>query len=66
MPTANNAFISHCIAIDTLIAELQKQRAAHFGVKPDAQRNWAEVGSVAHIRERLEQAVKVTRDNIIE
>jgi hypothetical protein len=64
--TANNAFIAHCIAIDELIAEIQRQRENHFNVDANKQRDWGEVGSVAHIRKRLEQAVKVTRDNIIE
>lgn len=64
--TANNAFIAHCSAIDDLIAELQHQRAKNFGVDANKPRTWGEVSAVDHIRKRLVQAVKVTRDNIIE
>lgn len=63
---ANNAFIAECGEIDKLLNELITQRATHFGVKPDQQRNWGEVETVRHIRKRLEQAALATRSNIIE
>lgn len=63
---ANNAFIARCTEIDELIAELQRQRDSNFGVDMEKSRTWGEVASVEHIRKRLEQAVRVTRDHVIE
>jgi hypothetical protein len=42
----NNEFIGACLEFDDLLAKLTALRADHFGVDPERERNWAEVGSV--------------------
>jgi hypothetical protein len=46
MTNANNEFIGANLEFDKLMEQLQEIRASHFGVNPETDRNWGEVGSV--------------------
>jgi len=55
--TANGAFIEHSLAIGELLEKLQAHHADFFGVDPERDRNWGEVGSVESYRHKLADLV---------
>jgi hypothetical protein len=55
--SANTEFIGACLEVDMLLASLSSLRADHFGVDPEVERNWGEVGSVKRGVDLLRQAV---------
>jgi hypothetical protein len=54
---ANNEFIGACLEFDQLLAHLTTLRNDHFGVDPERERNWGEVGSVREGVRMLTEAV---------
>jgi hypothetical protein len=54
---ANNEFIGACQEFDQLLAHLATLRRDHFGVDPDGQRTWAEVGVAREGVRLLREAV---------
>lgn len=54
---ANNEFIGGCIEFDELLAKLSDMRRRHFGVDPEAQRTWGDVGIVTAANRKLRDAV---------
>ncbi len=51
---ALDAFIAAKMEIDAMLARLQELSADHFYTDPDSV-NWADVGSLNHVRARLRE-----------
>ena len=55
-PDALAEFMARKIEIDAMLARLQALGEDHFDTHPDAL-NWADVGSLGHVRDRLREIV---------
>lgn len=59
----NGEFIGACLDIDDLLKRLTEIRNNHFGVDPDGQRNWGDVGTAKEVCRMLTEAVRFASGN---